>query len=131
MTLIQVKYKIKIVEKSNDGGKNWSPLRYFRKSISEIMKNPINMTGRQVIGQKPDKCTYPLEFFKEKKSHRISTVHLTTYRISSLRFVISLLILVCFRQIRECLIAEIAQKHTTNGLFIMKNTIGCNRDASH
>ena len=47
-----------------------------------------------------------------------------------MRFVISLLILVCFRQIRECLIAEIAQKHTTNGLFIMKNTIGCNRDAS-
>lgn len=63
MTLIQVKYQIKIVEKSNDGGKNWSPLRYFRKSISEITKNPINMTGRQVIGQKPDKCTYPLEFF--------------------------------------------------------------------
>ena len=90
------------------------------------------MTGRQVIGQKPDKleCTYPLEFSKNE-SDRISTVHLTTYRILPMRFVISLLILVCFRQIRECLIAEIAQKHTTNGLFIMKNTIGCNRDANH
>ena len=33
MTVIRVKYKIKIVEKSNDGGKNWSPLRYFRKAF--------------------------------------------------------------------------------------------------
>ena len=95
MTVIQVKYKIKIVEKSNDGGKNWSPLRYFRKSISEIRRKPINTTGRHCrtsYRTKPenrdsleiqesrrvyfiDKYVSFIPVHRYSISHQISTVH--------------------------------------------------------